>query len=197
MLPDMKQTSAVEELALDHLHYIRRALEVSTAFTAVPGKGGIVMGCIGLAAGAMVLARGPEHTLSTWLLAAPFAVLAAVVALLRKAAQVGASLHRGAGRRFLFGLVPPLLVGAVLTWALMDTGVSHIVPGVWLLLFGTAVLSAGAYSVRIVPVLGLCFMALGLLALVTPPTLGNLWLSAGFGGLNLGFGFWIARHHGG
>jgi hypothetical protein len=67
----------------------------------------------------------------------------------------------------------------------------------WLLLYGVAVIAAGAFSVRIVPVMGFCFLALGSIAVLTPAGLGNVWMTLGFGGLHVVFGAAIARKHGG
>ena len=43
----------------------------------------------------------------------------------------------------------------------------------------------------------LCFMFVGALALVTPPTWGDAWMAIGFGGLHIVFGGVIWRKHGG
>ena len=66
-----------------------------------------------------------------------------------------------------------------------------------LLLYGTALVAGGALSVRIVPVMGLAFMALGIAALGAPAAWGNAFMAAGFGGLHIVFGLVIARRYGG
>ncbi|MEP6744529.1 MAG: hypothetical protein ABJB33_03455, partial [Gemmatimonadota bacterium] len=59
------------------------------------------------------------------------------------------------------------------------------------------VITAGAFSVRAVPLMGVGFMVLGAIALLAPAIRGDLLLAAGFGGLQIIFGVLIARRHGG
>lgn len=184
--------------ALDNLQYIRSAMERAGAFTAVPGVGGIALGCTAL--GVAAVARRPwnaDSWLAIWLGEAVLAGLIGVSAAARKSRKVNVPLLSGPGRKFLLGFAPPLLTGALLTVVLFRAGVIAALPGVWLLLYGTGVLCGGAASVKVVPMMGICFMALGAAALLTPPDWGNLFLAAGFGGLHILFGILIKVKYGG
>jgi hypothetical protein len=184
--------------AADDLRYIRQAMERSGRFTAVPGIGGAGMGVIGLAAaGIAALQPSAERWLTTWLVAAGAAFVVGAVAMRRKAARAGVPLNGALGRRFALSLSAPLAAGAALTFALARTGNWSLIPPMWLLLYGTGVVTGGAVSVATVLVMGLCFMALGLVALVTPADWGNMWLGLGFGALQIICGIYIARKHGG
>jgi hypothetical protein len=186
------------EHAEENLQFIRRTMERSSTFTAVPGLGGAGMGAVGL--GAAVLAgkqESAEGWLVVWLLAAAVALAIGVSAMWRKAARSHAPLAGVVGRRFATSLGAPLVAGAALTWGAWKTGDRALIPAVWLLLYGTGVLAGGVFSVAPVRLLGLAFMALGIVALVTPAAWGDLWLGTGFGALQIVFGLYIARKHGG
>jgi hypothetical protein len=196
--PPRLEPVAIQDHALDNLKYIRSAMERAGAFTAVPGVGGISLGCTALAVA--VLARRISNT-DTWLLAwlgeAVLACLIGVAAAGRKSHQAGMPLLSGPGRKFLLGFAPPLLAGALLTLVLYRAGFVAALPGIWLLLYGTGVLCGGAASVKVVPMMGICFMVIGGVALFAPPTWGNTLLAAGFGGLHILFGILITVKYGG
>jgi hypothetical protein len=125
------------------------------------------------------------------------AALVSTVANVRKARAAGMPVLSGPGRKLLLSFSPPMAVGALLTAVLFRAGYVGILPGLWLLLYGTAVVAGGAISVRIVPVMGACIMVVGAAALFGPPALGNLFMGVGFGATHLFFGTLIARRHGG
>ena len=184
--------------AEESLQFIRRTMERSSTFTAVPGLGGAGMGAIGVAAAVLAANRQPaERWLVVWLLAAAAALGIGVTTMWRKAVRLGAPLAGAVGRRFAMSLAAPLVAGAALTWGVWKHDDWALMPPVWLLLYGTGVLAGGVFSVAAVRLLGVAFMALGVAALATPPAWGNVWLGIGFGGLQLAFGLYIARKHGG
>ncbi len=188
----------LHDRALDNLRYIRQTMERAASFTAVPGWGLAVVGATALGA-ALLAARQPtpELWLATWLGEAVVALAIGGTAMVRKAFAVHDPLLSGPGRRFGLSFLPPMVVGGLLTAALWRAGLWHALPGTWLLLYGAGFVTGGAFSVRIVPVMGLCFMVVGSVALLGPAAWGNWWMAAGFGGLHLAFGAIIARRHGG
>lgn len=174
------------------------SLESATAFTSVPGWGGVLVGITALAA-AVVSARRPlgGEWLSLWLSEGVLAVLIGTWAMDRKAHRAKTSLFAGPGRKFVLCSSLPVLVGGILTLVLYRAGLFAAMPGLWLLLYGTGVVTGGAFSVRIVPTMGVCFMAIGTAALFAPAAWGPLFMAVGFGGLHIIFGIIIARRYGG
>jgi hypothetical protein len=196
--PIREQPVAMHEHALDQLRYIRETMEGAASFTAVPGFGGIAMGATALFA-ALVAAQQPTQTrwLATWLIEGGAALVIGLYSMIRKSRSVQERLLSRSGRKFTLGLFPPMFAAALLTAVLYPAGLFDLLPGVWLLLYGVGVAAGGAFSVRIVPLMGACFMALGAAALFLPPACGNWLLAAGFGGLHTVFGILIARRYGG
>ena len=194
-------TSATRNPAPDpaaDLRFIRDTMERSASFTAVPGWGQVILGLTALAAATLASrSSNPSQWLKIWLAEAIIAVLIAVISIRSKADRRGLPLFTGPGRKVALGLFPPLVAGALLTYLLQRAGLNAALAPAWLLLYGAGIITGGAYSVSIVPVMGLCFMATGALAVVAPAAWANWFLAAGFGGLHIIFGFLIARRHGG
>ena len=183
----------IDARAADHLRYIRETMASAAEFTAVPGWGGLAMGITAMVA-AFVASRQPTPRawLIVWLVEAFIAPAAAT-----KAHRANSRLFSGPGRKFLLSFSPPIVVGALLTYTLFQAEALTALPGVWLLLYGTAIVTGGAFSVRVVPVMGLCLMLLGAAALFVPAGWGDAFMAAGFGVVHVGFGWWIARYYGG
>jgi len=188
----------IDSRAADHLRYIRETMQRAGEFTAVPGWGGVAMGITALAAAFFAARQStPRAWLGIWLVEAFVAVAIAAPAATTKAHRANSPLFSGPGRKFLLSFAPPIVVGGLLTFSLYSAGLAAALPGVWLLLYGTAIVTGGAFSVRVVPVMGFCLMSLGAAALFAPAAWGNAFMAAGFGAVHIGFGAWIARHHGG
>ena len=184
--------------AIENLRFIRDTMERASAFTAVPGWGGMAMGATALAASWLASRQlTAEGWLTVWLAEVILALLIGAVAIARKARRTDASLLSAPARKFVLAFAPPLIAGALLTLALWRIGVIEILPGLWLCLYGVAVAAAGVFSVRIVPAMGGAFIVCGTVALFAPPAWSTACMAAGFGGLHLVFGFIIARRYGG
>jgi hypothetical protein len=189
---------ALHARAMDNLAFIRDTMEAAGAFTAVSGWGMVAVGIIaGIAA---VIASSQQSALTSlyvWLGAAVLAAVVMLWAIVRKARKAHMPLLSGPGRKFVLSFSPPMFVGAILTIILYRAAVIDAIPGMWMLLYGTAVVAGGAFSVKIVPVMGICFMLAGIVAVFSPVTWNDWIMAAAFGGLHIGFGIPIARRHGG
>lgn len=172
-------------------------MERAASFTAVPGWGGVIIGATAVISGAAAFSLPVQQQFSIWLLEAVVAMSIAVWSVRAKARRLGVALPSKAAKRALLSFAPPLLVGAVLTAVLYRADLLGVIPGTWLMLYGAAVVTGGAFSVRIVPVMGLCFMSLGACALLAPSGCQDILLAIGFGVIHIVFGTVIARRHGG
>jgi len=185
--------------AIDNIRFISDAMSRASAFTAVPGWGGVVMGITAIAAA--IISGPPDNSLrwlTIWLVDAAIAIAIALVTMARKARRTGAPLSSAPpASRFALAYLPPLVAGMVLTPVFATMGLAARLPGCWLLLYGTAATTGGAHTVRVVPIMGICFMILGVVAFAVPAAWGHWLMAAGFGGLHVGFGLAIARRYGG
>jgi hypothetical protein len=189
---------ALHAQAMDNLRYIRNAIESAGSFTAVPGTGGMLMGATAVfAAFAARLSRSPRAWLGIWIGEALLALAVGVAFSCRKAKLNRTPLLSRPFRRFVLALAPCVFVGGVLTFVLFDAGLDRFIPATWLLLYGAGIASGGAFSVRVVPVMGISFLALGSAAAFAPAAWGDALLAGGFGGLHILFGWIIARRFGG
>ncbi len=187
----------LHDRAMDNLRYIRETMERATPFTGISGRGEIAIGVTALVASALAARQPFNSWLAIWLAEGLISVLIAGWSMDRKARATQMPLVSGPGRKAVFSLSPPIIAGGLLTIVLVRAGMTTAIPGVWLLLYGTGVITGGMFSVRAVPAMGLCFMALGALALFSPPAFANWFMAVGFGGLHILFGAIIVRKYGG
>lgn len=196
--PSERPPLALHDRAIDDLRYIRETMERSGSFTHVSGLGVMAMGAIAMTAAVFASdATDLWIWLAAWIGAAVCSFGAAIFLMDRKSRSEGMTLLTGPGRKFAWNIVPPLVVGAALTLACLRSGAIDLLPGIWLMLYGAAVVAAGSHSVRPVPVMGVAFMAVGTAALASPAAWGDVFMALGFGGLHLAFGLVIWRRHGG
>jgi hypothetical protein len=188
----------IQSHAIDELRYIRDTMARAGHFSAIPGWGGIVMGGTAIVAAAL---SGPpaesQRWLAVWLAELALAGVIALVTIARKARRSDSPLMATPTRQFARVMLPPLFAGAILTAVFAANGLTARLPGCWLLLYGTSAATGGTLSVRVVPIMGVLFMALSVAAFLAPAAWGNVFMAAGFGGLHVIFGAIIARNHGG
>jgi len=196
--PTQEEPPALHTRAMDNLQYIRETMERATAFTAISGWGLVAIGVSGLAAGSLAAQqKNLKNWMTIWIAEAVVALLIAGWAMDRKARATKTALLSGPGRKVAFSLSPPLVAGTILSFVLYRSGSTTAIPGLWLLLYGTGVITGGMFSVTVVPIMGLGFMALGAAALFAPAAFADWFMAAGFGGLHIVFGVIIARRYGG
>lgn len=184
--------------AMDNLKFIRETMEQATHFTAVPGYGGVFMGLTAI--GAAFIAEGHlpiKDWLAVWLIEAVLAFCIGLFATWQKSKIANTPLLSAPARKFAMSFLPPLICGIVITLGLWRLGYFEAMIPVWILLYGAAVVTGGSVSVRVVPVMGWCFIALGAVDFFLPAGFGNLMMALSFGVLHIVFGSIIARRFGG
>jgi len=200
---------ALSDRAFDNLRFIRETMERAGSFTAISGTGIVATGIIALAA---TLAAGgaleAPRWLVSWIVAAAVACVVSVSLTLSKSRASSSPITAGIARKLSLAFFPSLVAGSILTAVALRAGWYAAIPGMWLMMYGAAVMAGGALSVPIVPIMGASFMLTGALALAAPlvlvtwspearAALLNGFMAAGFGGLHVLFGFAIARRYGG
>jgi hypothetical protein len=196
--PRKPEPPALESRAMDNLRFIRETMERAGTFTAVSGWGEVVIGITAIAAAIVAAHQAtPSAWLAVWLGEAGLGVGISVAFMTAKAHASDMALFSGPMRKLILSFSPPLFAGALLTFVLFRHNAVDLLPGVWLLIYGVGVMTAGSYSVPIVPVMGAAFILVGTAALFAPASWGLAFLITGFGGLHILFGTLIARRHGG
>ncbi|MGN6185623.1 MAG: hypothetical protein ACTHQM_18445 [Thermoanaerobaculia bacterium] len=193
----MSEPAPIHEHALRNLRYIRETMERAGTFTSIPGWGGVVIGCSAVLAAIVSFGKQESTWMLIWLADAVFAAAVGAITMVLKARRGGVTLRDKTVRRFFTSYFAPLITGAILTLVLARAELYSAMPATWLLLYGTSFVSSGAFSIRVVPVMGICFMLLGAAACFVSFNVANALLGVGFGGLHVLFGAIIARRYGG
>jgi hypothetical protein len=188
---------ALHERALADLRFIRQTMEGAAAFTTLSGVGLVVIGLSAVAAGLLAGSTPGAAWLRVWIAEAALALVVGVLATVWKARTARMPVLTGPLRKFGLALAAPSLAGAVLTIALARAGAHTLLPGAWLMLYGSGLLAGGAFSIRLVPGMGACFLVLGAVTALAPPAFGPTALLLGFGGLHVAFGVLVMRGYGG
>ena len=196
--PPQVRAAALHERAVDDLRFIRRTMASAGSFTALSGAGFVAVGLGALATG--LYAHGlnrPLDRVLLWLGDAGVSVLIGLASTAWKARRARQPLWSGPFRRFSLGFGPAIAAGAILTLVMLRDGVLGYLPATWLMLYGAGLVAGGAFSVRVVPAMGTCFLALGAVAALAPPGWDDALLLAGFAGTHVVFGAIIVRSYGG
>lgn len=195
---ESREPERLSDRAIDNLRFIRETMELSASFTAVPGYGGILMGVTAIAA-AYIANRQIYlvDALQVWMGEAVLAFLIGLLAMWQKSKIAGQSLFSTPAKKFALSFAPPLIAGGIVVLGLWRYGHYYEMAPVCIVSYGAAVACGGAFSVRVIPVMGWCFIAIGALAFALPTTFGNLMMAASFGLLHIIFGAIIARRYGG
>ena len=195
---DERAPFSLGDRAFDNLQFIRETMERSAHFTAVPGYGGILMGATAI--GAAFIANSQTYLrnwLFVWLIEAILAFFIGILAMWQKSKLIKTPLTSQPARKFAKSFLPPLICGIILTLGLWRFEFYEAMVAVWLLSYGAAIVCGGAFSVKIIPVMGWFFIALGAVVFLLPKGFGDEIMAASFGVLHIVFGFIIARKYGG
>ena len=188
---------SLAERAEDNLRFIRATMENAAVFTGLSGLGYLLTGITALIAAWLAAAQpDAQRWFWVWMSELVLATLVASTLTWQKTRRQGRSLRHTTLRKLIAAFLPAMLTGGLLTLVFYRTQLIHLLPGIWLTLYGAAVITAGAWSVRVLPVMGALFMLLGACALLTPVS-ADVLMAAGFGGLHILFGELIRRRYGG
>jgi hypothetical protein len=188
--------------AEEHLRVIRRLMERATIYRAISAPTALVGGLLSLLVGAYLHwnppfgvrigeAVGQKIFFAAWGGVLLVTGLANALFLAREARRRGGSFLSPGMRKAFRAIFPAFLAAAVMTVCFVE--VYHILPMIWMILYGLALISASQISPEAIPRLGWGFLIMGLVFfgwaflmkdgnLFTVP---NLLMAISFGGLHL------------
>jgi membrane-associated HD superfamily phosphohydrolase len=192
---------------------IQRIMERATLFTLLPGMAAVIGGVLVLAgcavsyamfrsldfAGILHLSFASQAAFcAMWFVIGVIGVLLEVILTTRAAARQQLVPANRPMRVAAFSLTPSVVVAMVLTFKFLirveprAEEIQYIVP-VWMMLYGTGVYTAGLFSIRPPRILGLAFLASGIVALLCFPGYGVVSAALSFGLLHVVFGLYILQ----
>ena len=190
---------------------IQRIMERATLFTLLPGTAAVIGGLLVLAGCAVSYAM--FHSLDfadidrltlgqqvgfcvMWFAIGVIGVLIDVILTTQAAARQQLMPTSRPMRVAAFSLTPSVVVAMVLTVKFLiplepkAEEIQYIVP-LWMMLYGTGVYTAGLFSIRPPRVLGLTFLASGVVALLAFPQYGVVSAALSFGLFHIAFGLYV------
>ena len=196
--PETDEPVNIGDRAIDNLKFIRETMERSVVFTSVPGYGGVLMGATAIVAAYIAgLQISVRDWLIVWLTEAVLAFFIGLLAMWQKTKLAKTSLFTTPARKLVMNALPPFLCGVLITLGLWRFGHFEMMIPTWIICYGAAVVCGGAFSVKAVPAMGWCFIALGAAAFFLPAGWGNWMMALSFGALHVVFGFIIGQKYGG
>ncbi len=196
-----------QQAAHDDLQYIRRTLAAAGHLSIIPGRGMAVIGLLALAA----VAANFRFTGAPWDIAPPgetalvaWATLLAISlsigcwTMARKARRMNQPFWSPILRKALWGYAAGMLLGGILSAAVILSESRTLLPAVWLGCYGAALIAGGISSVSPVRWMGVSFLTLAAAAaFLSAASYGLPLLALGFGWLHIFFGAYIAWRHDG
>jgi len=197
--------------AQSRMREIQRIMERATLFTLLPGTPAVIGGLMVLAGcgASYAMFRSLDFAdilrlpfaqqalfCVMWFVIGVMGVLLEVILTTRAAARQQLLPADRPARVAAFSLTPSVIVAMGLTFKFLIPAqprpeeIQYIVP-VWMMLYGTGVYTAGLFSVRAPRVLGMMFIALGVVALLVFPQYGVVSAAVSFGLLHILFGLYI------
>lgn len=180
--------------AAEALGAIRQYMDRSTKSAHYTAVSGFIAGAATLVGCAVLLARNGLDVpplvefAVVWSAVALVALVGVLWSTLRKARARDEEVLNTPTRMVLGALCPAGFSLLALTVALGAHGRVDLLPGVWLLFYGTGLFSAALFARREFQKIGVTALVLGAAALACPPGWGTLFMGVGFGALHLAYG---------
>jgi len=128
-----------------------------------------------------------EFLLITASLVLLFAFAGGVYFTTKKAKKKGQKIWDKLSQKLLINLLIPLVTGAIFCFALLIEGKYGMIAPAMLIFYGLGLVNGGKYTLNDIHYLGLCQIALGLIALFVPGYGLEFW-AIGFGVLHIIYG---------